>query len=69
MKKTLKEFHQDHEDIYIFLQDNDKREGNSFLEDVWKNLVRKREISINQINGVRNSMLYHQKKHTQYVNL
>ena len=62
MKKTLKEFHQDHEDIYIFLQDNDKREGNSFLEDVWKNLVRKREISINQINGVRNSMLYYQKK-------
>ena len=62
MKKSLKQFHQDHEDIYIFLQDNDNREGNSFLEDVWKNLVRKREISINQINGVRNSMLYAQKK-------
>tara|TARA_B100000524_G_C23560645_1_gene338163 strand:- start:238 stop:798 length:561 start_codon:yes stop_codon:yes gene_type:complete len=62
LKKSLKQFHQDHEDIYIFLQDNDNREGNSFLEDVWKNLVRKREISINQINGVRNSMLYYQKK-------
>ena len=62
MYKTLQEFHKEHEDVYIFLQDNDSREGNNFLEDVWTHLVKKREISIKQINGVRNSMLYFQKK-------
>lgn len=62
MYKSLEQFHHEHEDIYIFLQDSDIREGNSFLEDVWSHLVKKREISIKQINGVRNSMLYFQKK-------
>lgn len=62
MKINIKEFHEKYEDVYIFLQDNELREGNTFLEDVWSNLVRKRELSLNQINGVRNSMLYYQKK-------
>ncbi len=62
MRKSIKEFHEDHEDVYIFLQDNDVREGNHFLQDVWSHLIKKREISIKQINGVRNSMLYYQKK-------
>lgn len=62
MIKTIQEFHDQYKDIYIFLQDNEEREGNGFLEDVWNSLKKKRTISINQINGVRNSMLYAQKK-------
>ena len=62
MIKTIQEFHDEYKDIYIFLQDNEEREGNGFLEDVWTNLVTKRKITVNQINGVRNSMLYVQKK-------
>ena len=62
MNKTIQEFHKEYEDIYIFLQDNDERDGNSFLEDVWTNLVTKRQITVNQINGVKNSMLYVEKK-------
>jgi len=62
MNKTIQEFHKEYEDIYIFLQDNEEREGNGFLEDVWTSLVTKRKITVNQINGVRNSMLYVQKK-------
>ncbi len=62
MIKTIQEFHDEYKDIYIFLQDNEEREGNGFLEDVWNSLKKKRTISINQINGVRNSMLYAQKK-------
>jgi glyoxylate utilization-related uncharacterized protein len=62
MKINIKEFHESYEDVYIFLQDNELREGNHFLQDVWSHLIKKREISIKQINGVQNSMLYHQKK-------
>lgn len=62
MKITLEEFHKKYEDVYIFLQDNENRENNHFLQDVWSHLVKKREISIKQINGIRNSMMYNQNK-------
>jgi len=62
MHKTLEEFHKEDEDVYIFLQDDEIRKGNHFLQDVWSYLIKKREISIKQINGVRNSMSYYQKK-------
>jgi len=62
LKITLEEFHKKYEDVYIFLQDNENRENNHFLQDVWSHLVKKREISIKQINGIRNSMMYNQNK-------
>ena len=62
MYKTLQEFQSDHLDIYNFLCIFENRENNNFLQDVYNHLSKKGEISIKQINGVRNSMLYFQKK-------
>ena len=62
MYKTLQEFQDDHLDIYNFLGIFENRENNNFLQDVYNHLSKKGEISIKQINGVRNSMLYFQKK-------
>ena len=62
MYKTLQEFQSDHLDIYNFLCLFENRENNNFLQDVYNHLSKKGEISIKQINGIRNSMLYVQKK-------
>ena len=62
MKITLEEFQSDHLDIYNFLCLFENRENNNFLQDVYNHLSKKGEISIKQINGIRNSMLYVQKK-------
>ena len=62
MKKSLEQFQNDHLDIYNFLCLFENRENNSFLQDVYNHLAKKGEISIKQINGIRNSMLYFQKK-------
>ena len=62
MKITLEKFQNDHLDIYNFLCLFENREKNSFLQDVYNHLAKKGEISIKQINGIRNSMLYFQKK-------
>ena len=60
MKKTLEQFQSDHLDIYNFLCLFENRENNHFLQDVYNHLSKKGEISIKQINGVRNSMMYFQ---------
>ena len=62
MKITLEKFQNDHLDIYNFLCLFENREKNSFLQDVYNHLAKKGEISVKQINGIRNSMMYHQKK-------
>ena len=62
MYKTLQEFQSDHLDIYNFLCLFENRENNNFLQDVYNHLSKKGKISIKQINGIRNSMLYVQKK-------
>lgn len=62
MKITLEEFQKNHSDIYNFLTLFENRENNHFLQDVYNHLAKKAEISIKQINGIRNSMLYVQRK-------
>tara|TARA_R100000458_G_C8272885_1_gene247726 strand:+ start:832 stop:1395 length:564 start_codon:yes stop_codon:yes gene_type:complete len=62
MKKSIEEFKKDHSDIYKFLTLFENRENNHFLQDVYNHLSKKGEISIKQINGIRNSMLYVQRK-------
>jgi len=62
MKITLEQFQSDHLDIYNFLCLFENRENNHFLQDVYNHLSKKGEISIKQINGIRNSMMYNQKK-------
>ena len=62
MKITLDQFQSDHLDIYNFLCLFENRENNHFLQDVYNHLSKKGEISIKQINGIRNSMMYNQKK-------
>ena len=62
MKITLEQFQSDHLDIYNFLCLFENRENNHFLQDVYNHLSKKGEISIKQINGIRNSMMYNQNK-------
>ena len=62
MKITLEKFQSDYLDIFKFLCDYGHRKNNHFLQDVYNHLSLKGEISVKQINGIRNSMMYHQKK-------
>ena len=62
MKITIEEFKNNHSDVYDHLIQPDLRENNNFLQDVYNHVSKQGEISIKQINGIRNSMLYYLQK-------
>ena len=61
--QNQEKFKADNPDIYIFLRDNQELfKSNSFLNDMWRQISNKGQLSAGQLTGVQNSMNYLQKK-------
>jgi hypothetical protein len=62
LKISLDQLVSDHKEIYTFILAEGIKEENQFLTDVYKQLVKKKELSTIQLNAIRNSMLYYENK-------